>query len=137
MINFGSNRWSVKPEIGYSNRRGRWIFEAAVGVWLFTDNNDFLGATREQDPLGSFQANLSYDFKPGLWLGLNTNYFAGGRTTLADRRMADLQQNSRVGLTLSLPIAERQSLRFQAHSGAYTRIGADFDSAAVAYQVRW
>ena len=80
---------------------------------------------------------MSYDFKPGLWLGLDTNYYTGGRTSLADRRMADLLSNSRVGLTLSVPLAERQTVLLQAHTGAYTRIGTDFDTAAIAYQLRW
>ncbi len=137
IINFGSNRWSFKPEIGYSSRRGRWTFETALGVWLFTDNNDFVGATREQDPIGSLQFHLSYDFKPGLWLGLASNYYTGGRTTVADAKRGDLQKNSRIGLTLSLPVAKAQSIQLQAHTGAFTRVGADFDTAAVAYQLRW
>ena len=38
IVNFGANRWGFKPEIGYSAQRGRWINDLAVGVWLFTSN---------------------------------------------------------------------------------------------------
>jgi hypothetical protein len=136
-INFGANRWGFKPEIGYSSIRGRWIFEAAAGVWLFTDNSDFVGVTREQRPIGSFQAHLSYNFDGGVWLGLGGNYYTGGRTTVDGTRNADLQESSRVGLTLSLPVGDRHSFKLSTHAGAFTRIGADFDVASFSYQLRW
>ena len=52
LINIGTHRWSFKPEIGLSRAFGQWVVEGMAGVWLFTDNDDFLGGrTREQDPL--------------------------------------------------------------------------------------
>src|SRR5262245_38221443 len=63
IINLGSNRWAVKPEIGLSRAAGRWIVEAMVGAWLFTDNHDFSsGRRREQAPIASVQAHLTYRF---------------------------------------------------------------------------
>lgn len=137
IINFGANRWSFKPEIGYSSIKGRWILDAALGVWFFTVNDDFLGARREQDPIGSFQAHLSYDITKKIWLSLDANYFTGGRTTLDGRLSDDLQKNSRIGLTLSLPLRPRHSLRLAVATGAFTRIGADFDRLGVTYVCRW
>ena len=137
IVNFGTNRWSFKPEIGYSSIKGRWIVDAAMGVWLFTDNDDFLGVTREQDPIGSFQAHLSYDITQKIWLSLDANYFTGGRTTLGGEQKDDLQKNSRIGLTLSLPLRPRQTLRLAGATGAFTSFGADFDQLLVAYLYRW
>ena len=42
-INLGAHRWSFRPEIALSHTRGRWIFEASAGTWLFTDNDDYPG----------------------------------------------------------------------------------------------
>jgi hypothetical protein len=33
LINWGTNRWSFKPEFGYSERWGKWIVDGYVGVW--------------------------------------------------------------------------------------------------------
>ncbi len=138
LINFGTNRWAFKPEIGYSSIRGKWIFEAAAGVWIFTTNTDAPGGvTRRQDPIGSFQGHISYSFKPGLWLALTANYFTGGRTSIDGVEKDDLQKNSRIGLTLSLPMGRGKSVKLAAHTGAVTSIGADFDIATVAYQILW
>ncbi len=136
-VNFGTNRWSFKPEIGYSSIRGRWILDAAVGVWFFTTNDNFVGAKREQDPIGSFQAHLSYNIKPRFWLALDANYFTGGRTTINGEDKADLQKNSRIGLTLSLPLRPRHSLRLAAETGAFTSVGADFDRVRISYLFGW
>ena len=138
IVNFGANRWAFKPEIGYSGVRGRWIFEAALGVWLFTSNHDGPGgATLRQDPIGNVQGHLSYNFDGGVWVSLAANYFTGGQSSINDEDLPNRQSNSRVGATLSLPLAARHSLKFSASTGAYTRIGADFDTGTVMYQFRW
>lgn len=138
VINFGTNRWSVKPEIGYSSIRGKWIFEAAAGIWIFTTNTDAPGGvTLRQNPIGNFQGHITYNFKSGPWLALSANYFTGGETSIDGVKMGDLQKNSRIGLTLSLPVGRGKSIKLAAHTGAVTSIGADFDIATVAYQVLW
>jgi hypothetical protein len=137
IINFGNNRWGFKPELGYSSVRGPWIFDLAAGVWFFTTNDDFLGSTRTQDPIGSFQAHVSYNFPGGVWVALAANYFTGGRTQIDGVEKDDLQRNSRIGFTLSLPLGGPHSLKLAAHTGAYTSSGADFDAGTIAYQYRW
>jgi hypothetical protein len=138
IINFGANRWSFKPELGYTSVRGHWILEIAAGVWLFTNNTDGFGdVTVRQEPIASGQGHISYNFSSGWWLGLDGNYFAGGRTTAGTMPASDLQQNTRIGLTLSIPLKPKHSLQLAAHSGAFTRIGADFDAGSITYQVRF
>ena len=50
---------------------------------------------------------------------------------------ADLQRNSRVGATITIPLTKRQFLKFNGSSGAVTNIGADFKSFGIAYQYLW
>ncbi len=138
VVNFGANRWGFKPEIGYSNQRGRWINDMAAGVWVFTENTKgFGGTTVHQDPIGSFQIHLSYNFDSGVWLALDANFFTGGRTEVDGIELANLQRNSRIGFTLSVPLGRRDSLKVSSSTGAYTRFGADFDVGSVAYQRRF
>jgi len=138
VINLGSNRWSVKPEIGLAHGSGRWVVELMAGVWLFTDNTDFAGGrTRAQDPIGSAQAHLTYRFTPRIWLAGDANFYTGGRTTVAGVKHLDLQKNSRVGSTFSWALDRHHSLRASISRGAYTTIGADFTSVAVGYNYAW
>jgi hypothetical protein len=138
LINIGSNRWSVKPQVGASKTLGPWYLEFYGGVWFFTDNANFYGGSlREQDPIGTFQAHVGYTFKPRLWLAADATFYTGGRTTLNGRDKADTQSNSRVGLTLAVPLGRRSALKASWATGFTTRIGADFDTFGVALQTVW
>lgn len=138
LINIGSNRWSFKPELGVYVPRGPWAAEVAGGVWLFTDNHDFFGGSkREQDPMPAVQTNLSYTFRPRLWVSGNATYYWGGKTTVDGKRNADLQKSSRVGLTASFPVARQQSVKVAWSEGMTSRIGADFTTWTIAWQYAW
>jgi len=137
LVNIGANRWWVKPEIGASRSFGKFDAELAVATTVFTDNDDFLGQTREQDPIYSAQAHLVYTFRPGLWLAVDGVYYTGGRTTVNGVRGDDLQENTRIGLTLALPVNKNNSLKLYAGTGVITRTGTDFDTIGIAWQTRW
>jgi hypothetical protein len=138
LINIGTNRWGFKPEIGVVHVMGKWAIDFYVGAWLYTTNDDFFGGmTRKQDPIYSSQAHLRYLIKRGLWMALDANYWYGGQATIDGVGGDDLQNNSRVGLTLSWNVGRGHSLRFAASRGAFTRIGGDFDSFGVSYGYTW
>jgi hypothetical protein len=138
LINIGTNRWSFKPEVGLSETFGNWRMEFFAGVWLFTDNHEFLGArTRSQAPILSTQFHFTRTFRRGLWASFNANFYTGGRTSVDDVENFDLQRNSRVGATVALPLGRAQSLKIAYSRGAYTTIGADFDALGVSYQYAW
>jgi len=138
LINLGANRWAFRPQLGLSHPVGRWNLELYGGVWLFTDNEDFFGGSqRRQQAIGAFQTHVSYTVRRRLWAAVNATFYTGGRTTVDGVAKADLQRNSRVGATLSLPIGQRHSLKLAATTGMTTRIGGDFDSLAIAWQYVW
>jgi hypothetical protein len=136
-INIGTNRWSIKPEMGVSKALGAWVLEAAAGVTFFTDNDEFVGGPREQDPLYALQAHVIYNVKPGLWGALNGTYYAGGRTSVNGGLKNDLQQTTRFGATLSVAVSRASSVKFYFSSGATDRTGADFNIFGAAWQYRW
>ena len=126
LINIGTNRWAFKPEIGVVHVMGRWALDAYVGGSFYTDNTDFFGgSTRQQDPIFSTQVHVRYLFKPGIWGAVDGNFWIGGQSTVDGIANDDEQQNSRVGLTFSISLGRRQSLRIAASRGAITRIGGD------------
>ncbi len=138
LINLGNNRWSIKPELGVSRAWGRWVAEGMAGVWLFTDNNEFVGGRiREQDPIVAVQVHVTFKFKPNMWLAGNANYYTGGQTTIGGRQNLDLQRNSRVGATFSAGLNRNSAIRLSVSRGAYTTIGADFTAIAAGYNYAW
>ncbi|HEY6548118.1 MAG TPA: transporter, partial [Vicinamibacteria bacterium] len=138
LINLGSNRWSLKPELGLSHPWGRLYLEVYAGAWLFTDNDDFFGGQhRQQDPIGALQLHVSYSFRPRLWVAGDATFYRGGGTTVAGVAKDDVQENSRLGLTAAFPLGRRQSVKVSWASGFTTRFGGDFQTLAVAWQLLW
>ncbi len=138
LVNIGTNRWFVKPEIGFSKAWGPWTLELATAATFFADNDDFLGGkTREQDPIYSVQGGLIYGFHNGIWVAFNGTYFTGGRTTVDGAEGDDLQKNSRAGVTVALPVDRHNSVKLYASTGLSTRTGTDFDTVGILWQYRW
>jgi len=138
LVNLGTNRWAFKPELGLSRPAGRWWVELYAGGWFFTENGNFFGGSRkEQKPLASFQTHVSYVVRPRLWVAGDATFYTGGRTTVDGVEKADFQRNTRLGLTVSLPVKRRGGLKASWARGVITRVGGDFTTVAVAYQFLW
>ena len=146
LINWGTNRWSFKPEFGYSQRWGKWIVDGYAGVWFFTTNQDywsrntFFPGTRSQsqEPMGALEGHLSYDFKRGFWVSLDGNFWFGGITSVAGvENPLTKQTNSRLGGTGAVRITKRQSLKFGYSNGTHIRFGGNYQNVSVAWQYSW
>jgi Putative MetA-pathway of phenol degradation len=138
LVNVGSNRWAVKPEIGLYQPVGAWSFELAAGAWFFEDNDDFFGGVRrEQEPVSSLQGHVGYTFRRNLWIASDVTYYSGGRTTVDGEKLRDRQEATRVGLTMSVPVSEHYSVKLVWADGVTTRIGADFTTYAITLQRLW
>jgi hypothetical protein len=138
LINLGTNRWALKPEMGISIPRGGWEGDAYVGVWFFTANRSFFpgDSTRTQDPVLTIQAHGSYQFRPRFWIAVNGTWYRGGSTRIDGGEASTPLDNSRAGVTVSLPVAS-YSVKVAYSSGITTRAGGDFEAVMVAWQLSW
>jgi hypothetical protein len=142
LVNWGSNRWAFKPEIGYSERWGHWVLDAYAGVWFYTRNPmSFAGpvvASQTEEPVVALESHLSYDFKPRLWMSLDGNFWAGGITSLSGiRNLQTKQTGSRIGATASIPISKHQSIKASYSDGTYIRFGGNYQNVSVGWQYSW
>lgn len=138
LVNLGNNRWYVKPDIGISKAWGDFSLELSGGVTFFTDNDDFFGGKHfEQDPVYTAQLHAMYTFGKGIWFAVSGTYDHGGRTTVDGAQNLDLQNNSRVGLTLALPVNRNNSVKLYGSAGIHSSAGTDYDLYGVVWQYRW
>jgi hypothetical protein len=146
LINWGTNRWSFKPEFGYSQRWNKWVLDGYTGMWFFTTNHDFWSRnvyypgtrSQSQKPIVALEGHLSYDFKPRLWVSLDGNFWVGGTTSINGIANSVTQQtNSRLGGTAAIPVSKHQSLKFSYSDGTYIRYGGNYQNVSVAWQYSW
>lgn len=146
LINFGTNRWGFKPEIGYSRRNGHWILDTYFGTWLFTENPKFFSEnqyspgvqSQTQAPVGAVEAHVSYDVKPRFWMSFDANFWFGGKTSLNGvNDPATELRSSRLGVTASVPINRHQSVKVSYSTGTYIRYGGNFQNFSIGWQYAW
>ena len=136
LINVGGNRWATRLQLGaIIPLRPGWLLEAAAGIWVYGDDDDFLMGARENDPVYPLESHLVKRFRPGLWASLDFTYFTGGRQTIGGERLEDVQQNTKLGGTVVIPFAGRHAVKIGYATGTVTKYGADFDQFLMTYQV--
>jgi hypothetical protein len=137
LINLGSHRWSLKPEVGLSVPAGRWTVEGYLGVWFFTENHVYYpgDAQRAQDPIAAIQGHISYSLGRRGWLAVNGTWYSGGQVTVNGADSGAPYRNARLGATWAIPVGRRHSFKVAYSAGAATRIGADFRTLTAAWQL--
>ena len=135
LVNVGANRWAAKFDLGYITvLRPKWLLEIEAGVWVFEDNDDFLGVTREQGSIKSLELHLVHRFAPGFWASLDVNGYRGGQSTVGGQRRNDLQRDSKLGATLVFPIARKHAIKLAYSTGSINDSDEDFDLYQLSYQ---
>jgi hypothetical protein len=138
LVNIGTNRWAVKPELGLTHPVGRWSLELFAGVWFYSDNDEFYGGTvRKQDPLGVVQGHVVYAITPRAWVALDGTYYSGGQTSVDGGNKEDRQSNTRAGVTGLFPVSRHQAIRVAWAKGVNARSGSRLDTLLVGWQYSW
>jgi hypothetical protein len=136
LVNVGTNRWSFRPELGLSKTLGPITLELIPSVTLYTNNTDFLGHTLEKEPVYAVQGHVVYHTRIGFWMALDAIYYTGGRETINGKTGSE-PDHSRFGATIAIPIDRYNSVKLYGNVGATPRLGGDFYTAGIAWQVRW
>jgi hypothetical protein len=116
-VNLGQNRWYGRLGTPIVWQLGPWVpgrrttLEFLPAVWLFGDNNDFVGQKLKTDPMFQFDAHLTRDFAEHIWGGLDLTWYKGGGSTVNGVAGGKLN-NLGVGLTLGYTVNENLNLTF-------------------------
>jgi hypothetical protein len=142
LINWGINRWAFKPELGYSQRWGKWLLDAYGGVWFYTINPAYydipIPKPQTEAPVGSLEGHWSHDLKQRFWASIDGNFWWGGITALNGiRNLKTEQSSSRIGATVSMPFTSHQSIKIAYSNGTYIRFGGNYQRVQVAWQYSW
>jgi len=114
-LNIGQNRWYGRLGMPIIWQLGDWVpgrrttLEFLPAVWLFGDNDDYVGQTMETDPMFQLDAHLSRDFTEHFWGSLDFAWFSGGQATI-NGVQGDELNNVGVGLTLGYTINDNLNL---------------------------
>jgi hypothetical protein len=139
LINLGSNRWVIRPQLGVTHTHGKWTSELTGSAFIYTDNNDFWKNTKlETDPLLALQAHVIYTFRPGLWASVSSGYGWGGESTVNGDAKNNPSGNWLTALSIGLPIDRKQGVKIAFLMGRTQKsTGADLNSLILAYSLQF
>jgi hypothetical protein len=116
-LNIGQNRWYGRLGMPIIYQIGPWVpgrrttLELLPAVWLFGDNDDFVGQRMETDPLFQVDAHLSRDFTETAWGALDLSWYTGGKATL-NGVSGEKRDDLAVGITLGYQVNDNLNLTF-------------------------
>lgn len=116
-LNIGQNRWYGRLGMPIIYQIGPWVpgrrttLELLPAVWLFGDNDDFVGQRMETDPLFQLDAHLSRDFTEHAWGALDLSWYTGGKATIAGIE-GEKRDDLAVGITLGYQVNDNLNLTF-------------------------
>ena len=139
LVNLGSNRWVLRPQIGVVHTRDKWTMELTASGWFFGENNSYFGGvTQKQDPLYGLQTHLIYTFRPGLWASLSLGYGEGAASTIEGVDRNDRQSNVLWAASVGFPIDRRHGLKLAFMRGTTNQnTGVDYDRLILSYAYMW
>ncbi len=118
-LNLGQNRWYGRIGTPIVWQLGPWIparrttLEIFPSVWLFGDNDDFVGENLHSDPTFELEAHLTRNFTSKFWGSLDATYSSSGDATITTTAMSRTTSGSDmtlVGFTLGYQLNDSLQL---------------------------
>jgi hypothetical protein len=117
LVNMGLNRWFGRIAFPFKYHFGaftpgyRSSLEVTPSVWLFAENDDFMGQKLENDPMWQLEAHLTHDFTPSFFGSLDLLYRGGFQSEVNGVEVGDELDIGNLGFTLSYQVTDNLSIR--------------------------
>jgi len=114
-LNLGQNRWYGRLGMPIICQLGPWVpgrrttLEFLPAVWIFGNNDNFVGQTLKTDPMFQLDAHLTRDITEDFWGSLDAAWFTGGKASINGTEGKRLN-NLGFGLTLGYKINDNLNL---------------------------
>jgi len=116
-LNVGQNRWYGRVGFPVVWQLGPWVpgrrttLELLPAVWLFGENDDYVGRELETEPMAQLDVHLTRDFTENLWGSLDAAWYTGGEASI-DGVDGEELDNFGIGLTLGYQINNNLNFTF-------------------------
>lgn len=139
LLNIGTNRFTIRPQLGIIQKLGNWSLEASTAAWLYTDNKRFRqGSTLSNAPYYTVQGHLLYKIHPRLWSSLSLGYGTGMESKVDGISQNDRKQRITWGATVGYALRKDLALKL-AYFGydARSNTGSNAENLALITTYLW
>ncbi len=116
-LNLGQNRWYGRIGTPMIWQLGPWIpdrrttLEIFPSIWLFGDNDDFVGRNLSSDPTFELETHLTRNFTSKVWGSLDATYIKSGDATISGTTSSGSDMTT-AGFTLGYQLNDSMQLTF-------------------------
>jgi len=117
LVNMGLNRWYGRVAFPFKYHFGVFTpgymssLELIPSVWLFAENDDFLGQELENDPIWQIEAHLTHDFTARFFGSLDLLYRFGFQSEINGIEVGDELDIGNFGFTLNYQVTDNLTIR--------------------------
>ncbi len=139
LINMGQNRFFGRFALPMKYHFGAFApgqmssIELTPSVWLFDQNDDFLGRKLENDPLWQLEGHVTHDFTRSFSGSLDLLYRRGFQSEIDGVEVGDELEVGNLGLTLNYQVTDNLALRAGYSSNLFG--DSDLDNSVVRLQL--
>ena len=143
LVNLGLNRWfgriafPFKYHFGVFTRGYMKSLELIPSVWLFAENDDFLGQKLENDPMWQFEAHLTNDFTPSFFGSLDLLYRSGFQSEIDGVEVGDDLDIGNIGVTLNYQVTDNLAIRTSFSSNVFGDDDLDNNMVRLQFVYAW
>jgi hypothetical protein len=143
LVNIGQNRWfgriafPFKYHFGVFNPGYMTSLEITPSVWLFAENDDFMGQKLENDPLWQLEAHLTHDFTPNLFGSLDLLYRGGFQSEVDGVDAGDDIDVGDLGFTLNYQVNDNFAIRTSYSSNMFGDNDLDNSLIRIQFVFAW
>ena len=125
LVNMGLNRWwgrlalPVKYHFGVFSPGYMSSLELIPSIWVFAENDDFVGQKLENDPILQLEAHLTQDFTPSLFGSLDLLYRSGFQSEISGVEVGEELDIGNFGFTLNYTTTDNLMIRTSFSSNVF------------------
>jgi hypothetical protein len=125
LVNMGLNRWYGRFALPFKYHFGVFSpgymtsLEIIPSIWLFAENDDFVGRKLENDPLWQLEAHLTHDFTRSFFGSLDLLYRRGFQSEINGAEVGDELDIGNFGFTLNYQITDNFTMRTSYSSNVF------------------
>lgn len=138
LVNMGQNRFygrfalPMKYHVGTFAPGHMTSIEVTPSVWLFAQNDDFVGQELENDPLWQIEAHVTQDFTRSFSGSIDLLYRRGFQSEIEGVKMGDELEVGNLGFTLNFQMTDNAAIRAGYSANVFG--DSDLDSSVVRLQ---
>jgi hypothetical protein len=117
LVNMGLNRWFGRIAFPFKYHLGSFSpgymtsIEIIPSVWLFDENDDFIGRKLENDPMVQLEGHVTHDFTPNFYGSLDMLYRGGFQSEIDDVEVGHAIDIGNLGFTVNYQATDNLAIR--------------------------